>query len=550
MREVKPAPPSADADAGAGSSASAEVSAPENARPTAAYVIDQLKVVLFLRRMPLGRQIAHFARCLESEAFPALRNEEPGPVGVPLEAADYGRTAVLSDLSALEETFERLAAFLRRLGVESLVLETELESNQVRDVLEMLWSAKATLRGEQHPRSSRLTGRREEYDLLTSETGLHVACSEVKFDPESGRLSVRNSYCPLTFSRAAHAFMERSSGFDDHRAFFHAAPRYGLAAAVIVLAPLLMVLILGHTPELLIGVGVIMALLAGAATLVVFETIGAIQYDKEYQAKQLQRRHEDLVEAHGRIQADLERARNVQRKLVPDPDEQPYPDELSIGHTFVPQMAVGGDYYDFKALPDRKLAFLFADVSGHGMSSAFITGIIKTVFELHDLAHATPARFVADVNYVLEQITPVDSFAALIFGVYDLETGTVSYANAGHQPLPLVVRSDGRAQQPDATTGLVAGLRPNAQYEENRVELAQGDKLVLCTDGITESENENGELFSLGRLTDVLAEGAGRPAAEVPEMILQAVARHTGDTPQRDDQTVLVIEVLRQTARV
>ena len=106
--------------------------------------------------------------------------------------------------------------------------------------------------------------------------------------------------------------------------------------------------------------------------------------------------------------------------FLPDPARQPFPQQLSFAHVFRPEMAVGGDYYDLKALDDRRVALLLADVSGHGMSAAFITGLIKTTFEFGYSPDQTPPQFMARLNNVLERLTPTSSFAGVIFAVYDV----------------------------------------------------------------------------------------------------------------------------------
>ncbi len=183
------------------------------------------------------------------------------------------------------------------------------------------------------------------------------------------------------------------------------------------------------------------------------------------------------------------------------------------------------------------------------MASAFITGIIKTTFELADRSAMRPCDFLAELNGILDRITPTDSFAAIVVAVYDAPARRLTYTNAGHQPLPLLVRANGGGVEPlEGAVGLVNGITPECVYEQCEVELAPGDRFVLCTDGIIESVNAAGELFGLQRLRALLEDSAGLPASELPAGILSAVAAHTGDTPQMDDQTVLVLEVLGKAA--
>jgi sigma-B regulation protein RsbU (phosphoserine phosphatase) len=143
-------------------------------------------------------------------------------------------------------------------------------------------------------------------------------------------------------------------------------------------------------------------------------------------------------------------------------------------------------------------------------------------------------------------MTPPDSFAAVIFAVYDVPNHGLHYCSAGHNPPPMVVRRDGAGvERLEAASSVVAGIQPDAVFAEEAVELAPGDKFVLCTDGITEAVNARSELFGEERLRALLAETAERPALVVPDRILQEVQRHAGETPQADDRTIVVMEVLR-----
>jgi sigma-B regulation protein RsbU (phosphoserine phosphatase) len=271
-----------------------------------------------------------------------------------------------------------------------------------------------------------------------------------------------------------------------------------------------------------------------------------VEYDKEYQQKQLRRRHEALANALEQIDTDLDRARRIQEKLIPRKDLQPFPQHVYIAHSFVPEIAVGGDYYDIRALDDHRVAIIFADVSGHGMAGAFVTGLLKTTFELSDEVTGSPPPFMKRANAILSKLTPSDSFAAMVYAVYNIESHMLYYTNAGHNPLPMVVRAaDNSVEVLDGANCVIAGVSETVDYEEADVKLEPGDKLVLCTDGIVEGMNDDGELFGTARLHRVLEETADRPAVVVPDYILSALADHVGDAPQGDDLTILVMEVLK-----
>src|SRR5208337_1156435 len=217
------------------------------------------------------------------------------------------------------------------------------------------------------------------------------------------------------------------------------------------------------------------------------------------------------------------------RMFLPDPARQPFPRYLSFAHVFLPEMAVGGDYYDLKALDDRRVALLLADASGHGMSAAFITGLIKTTFEFGYSADQTPPQFMARVNNVLERLTPASSFAGVIFAIYDVESHELRYSNAGHFPAPVLVRgATGEVEWLDDWVDLLAGVNPDMKYQEDRLNLAPGDKLFLCTDGITDAVNPAAERFGLRRLYDCLRERVELPAPKLLEEVARAVSDHAG----------------------
>ncbi len=524
-----------------------EVLSPRPVRSWLAALLDDLAGKLTLGWSRLGRQMRGFGQRVEGAVFPAA---PPGRRICLVEFAcgQEGRTVCIDGVTTSVELgpMDRLGEFLQSVGVRSIALETDLESNQVYDVLRTLWSVRRPLRGAEPSWWDRLLGRPAVLRALTSPEGFHKFCAATRLEREADHLEVRNSYCPLTFSRAVSGYMERVSRFRDHRAFFHAAPRFALLTALAVLVPTAVAWSTGGVSHLALGLGVAVALIMGAGALVVFETIGAVQYDKEHQAKVIQERHQALVRAYESIHTDLARARRIQQALIPGQQVQPFPDDVYIAHAFAPEMAVGGDYYDIQRVGDDRVAIVFADVAGHGMGGAFVTGIIKTTFELAGDLEGSVSEFMALLNRTLERMTPPESFAAVIFAVYDVPNHGLHYCSAGHNPPPMVVRrAEAGVERLEEAASVVAGIQPDAAFAEEAVELAPGDRFVLCTDGITESANARGELFGEERLRALLAETAQRPALVVPDRILQEVARHAGETPQADDRTIVVMEVLR-----
>jgi sigma-B regulation protein RsbU (phosphoserine phosphatase) len=178
------------------------------------------------------------------------------------------------------------------------------------------------------------------------------------------------------------------------------------------------------------------------------------------------------------------------------------------------------------------------------MSGAFVTGIIKTACDMGLLEECPPGEFLKTLNQVLERMTPLENFAAVVFGLYDVSTHELVFANAGHHPLPFIVRSDGTVEEAQDSSGTVLGFDPSASFEESSIELSPGDRFILCTDGITECANEAGERFGLDRLRQVLADNMNMDVEELPDKVLEAVNAHCGKASQEDDRTILSMEVI------
>ena len=248
---------------------------------------------------------------------------------------------------------------------------------------------------------------------------------------------------------------------------------------------------------------------------------------------------------YGKISRDLQTARTIQQRILPDPEAQPLPERVRFATRFVPEMDVGGDYYDLKLLEGGRVGILLADVSGHGLSAAFVTGIIKTTFECTELPSHDVSTFLGELNKVLDRLTPDESFAAVVFAAYDPDDGTLLYANAGHTPPPFVVRGQsGDVEQLTDPAALLAGVEETTVYPTGSIGLGPGDKLVLATDGIPDGMNAEGGRFGHSRLLDVLRRHAGASADELRDAIMDAVSAYVLEAPQYDDQTVVVMEVL------
>jgi sigma-B regulation protein RsbU (phosphoserine phosphatase) len=204
-----------------------------------------------------------------------------------------------------------------------------------------------------------------------------------------------------------------------------------------------------------------------------------------------------------------------------------------------PLKAVGGDYYDLWTGADGRTIVIVADVAGKGLPAALLMPALRIAVRSTVGRHQDPARVVHDVNQSLWQTTETSSFATLFFACLDLESGSLTYVNAGHLP-GLLVDGGGEVHWLSGG-GTPVGLIPEAAYESFTLPLAPDDLLVLYTDGIWEAENEAGEEFGRERLVRAVLGARERPTPEVVGAIRDEWARFRGASPATDDTTVIAL---------
>jgi phosphoserine phosphatase RsbU/P len=253
-----------------------------------------------------------------------------------------------------------------------------------------------------------------------------------------------------------------------------------------------------------------------------------------------------------RMEEELRIARQIQMSLLPrGPLQVP---GLGITALCVPAREVGGDYYDFFPLPNDRLGVLIADVSGKGTSAALYMAELKGLVLALSGMHASPRALLIDVNRIISEHLDSRSFITMTYAVLDLARGEMAYCRAGHTPLiyrPGPSRPS-QAAQVLTPSGLVLGLRiPGAAekfdelLEEDRLELAQGDVVVLYTDGISEAMNDASDLFGDARLGRLVEEHGHLDSGELRERILRELEAFVGAAEQHDDMTMILIKVER-----
>jgi sigma-B regulation protein RsbU (phosphoserine phosphatase) len=256
-----------------------------------------------------------------------------------------------------------------------------------------------------------------------------------------------------------------------------------------------------------------------------------------------------------RLEEELRIAREIQMSLLPRGALR-LPG-LSVTALCVPAREVGGDYYDFFRLGERRLGILVADVAGKGTSAALYMAELKGLVLSLSTIYQSPRQLLVEVNRIISDNIDTRSFITMTYAVIDLDARTITFARAGHTPLVHVPGGPGpRRARVLAPDGIVLGLRIEAvarRFGELLVESTQplgpGDVLVLYTDGLTEAMNADGDLFGDQRLLALVEEHGHETTEVLRERILREVEAFVGDAEPHDDLTFVLVKVDEAEAR-
>ncbi len=254
--------------------------------------------------------------------------------------------------------------------------------------------------------------------------------------------------------------------------------------------------------------------------------------------RELEQRNAELTKRDQLMDYYLRMASRIQRQLLPA--ELPALPNLSFATWYEPKDRVSGDFYDIRQMTGRHIGLLVCDASGHGIPAAFVSVMAQTVFRTCRPGSMSPAEVLAQLNQHLRTILEEERFITGCYGVFDISTGRLRFAKAGHPP-PLWYRAARREAEPLDARGMLLGVSDSVDFEEVEVELEPGDRLVYYTDGLLETWSESGELVGLGRLRRWLSECGNGPAEQVVSCLQGQVNRFRGRRPFEDDVTMLVL---------
>lgn len=249
----------------------------------------------------------------------------------------------------------------------------------------------------------------------------------------------------------------------------------------------------------------------------------------------------DEVAQRERLNREVEIAREVQERLFP----QKLPPIIGIDYAGAcrPALGVGGDYYDFLALPGGQLGIAIGDVSGKGIAAALMMASLQA--SLRGEATRAPenlAALVSNVNRLVYEASSANRYATFFYGQYNPATRVLTYVNAGHNPPMLFHHADGCWEVSRLETGgTVVGLLESFPYQQDCLKIAPKDVLVAFTDGISEAMNTADEEWGETQLIETVKRCAGLSPSEIIARIMQAADGFVFGAKQHDDMTLVVL---------
>jgi phosphoserine phosphatase RsbU/P len=267
--------------------------------------------------------------------------------------------------------------------------------------------------------------------------------------------------------------------------------------------------------------------------------------------KDLREKNKQLTEAYLELQAaqaqmiekeklehELEIARQIQNSILPQ--EMPVLLGYSFGALMIPARAVGGDFFDFISLEDGKWGIVIGDVSDKGAPAALFMALTYSLMRAVARRTRHPADTLREVNDHLDEINSSGMFVTMLYGILDPLTGDFHYVRAGH-PHPILLGRDGVRIAMPSNPGQPLGLFDSPLLDIQYVNLSEGGTVLMFSDGLSEAENQQGQVYEESRLISLINDHVDLTAQELCRMIWEDVKTFAGETLQQDDFTVVAV---------
>jgi phosphoserine phosphatase RsbU/P len=258
--------------------------------------------------------------------------------------------------------------------------------------------------------------------------------------------------------------------------------------------------------------------------------------DEIFAIRQWLNEHEQLAA----IQHDLNISRDIQQAILPK-KFPPFPGESSfdIYASMVAANEVGGDFYDFFMIDGHRLGFVIGDVSGKGISAALFMAVSRTLIRATGLKGDSASNCMHYVNNLLCRESVSSMFVTVFYGILNTQTGEAEYVNAGHNP-PYLLSASGISKV-EMTNGLALGVLDDFIYESKKIQLKNGDRLLLYTDGVVEAFNQEETAYGEEKFEDFLNKSLSLQIEAIVKKSFTELNDFADGAAQSDDITLLGI---------
>jgi sigma-B regulation protein RsbU (phosphoserine phosphatase) len=238
------------------------------------------------------------------------------------------------------------------------------------------------------------------------------------------------------------------------------------------------------------------------------------------------------------IRAELTVAAKIQQSLLPQPAITHK--NVDVAAVMLPARQVSGDFYDFFPIGEKHFGFVLGDVSGKGIPAALFMAVSRTVLRSTAMHGADPAECLRAVNRVLAPQGAGQMYVTLFYGIIETETGKLTWTIGGHSA-PWLLPAEGEPRQLECPRGFLVGMFDDATFDTSEAVLHPGDTILVHTDGITDAENPQAEMFGKQRLSELFRSIHEPGVAGVASHIVESVQAFTAGAPQADDITLMAV---------
>ena len=252
---------------------------------------------------------------------------------------------------------------------------------------------------------------------------------------------------------------------------------------------------------------------------------------------------DELMRHYEKLKADINFAMHVQKRALPI--DGTYWNSMEIDSVYDPSEDLGGDLYDVIRMNEEESLIYIADVSGHGITSSLLTIFLRQMVrgrvgnrkvDLSELLH------ILQKSYHELGMDP-EQYLTILFFLYNKDDGVAKFLNAGHNCMPVIIKSSGEVREIEVKGMPVCHLKSRSPHREVTIPVEPGDRVVMYTDGITEAANEAKEIFGTSRFLQTIKENSSLDGKALAKKVIDEAETFSGK-PVADDMAIIVVKLL------